>query len=168
MSWGLGGEPEIFSASLGANVNGNAVTVADVPGGTADEEGTGLRVAVIDIGTNSTRLLIADVDGARIDEVERRTTVTNLGRGVEHTGTICTDAVDDVCRVIGDYKARYEELGAERTMAFATSGVRDAVNGEAFLAELRERFGLEARLLSTEEEARLTFLGATIGRADAD
>jgi len=127
-----------------------------------------MRVGVIDIGTNSTRLLIADVDGARIEEVERRTTVTNLGRGVEHTGSICSDAVDDVCRVIGDYKARYEELGAERTMAFATSAVRDAVNGDAFIAELRERFGLEARLLSGEEEAHLTYLGATNGRADAD
>ena len=82
-----------------------------------------------------------------------------MGRGVDHTGSICSDAVDDVCTVIADYKSRYEEMGAERVMAIATSAVRDAVNGEAFIAELRERFGLDARLLTGEEEANLTYLG---------
>jgi exopolyphosphatase / guanosine-5'-triphosphate,3'-diphosphate pyrophosphatase len=127
-----------------------------------------LRVAVIDIGTNSTRLLIADVEGNAVTEVERRTTVTNMGRGVDHTGLICSDAVDDVCTVIADYKARYEEMGAERVMAIATSAVRDAVNGDAFIAELRERFCLEARLLSGAEEANLTYLGATAHRRSED
>jgi exopolyphosphatase / guanosine-5'-triphosphate,3'-diphosphate pyrophosphatase len=123
-----------------------------------------VRVGVVDIGTNSTRLLIADVEGGRVDEIERRTTVTNMGRGVDHSETICTDAIDDVCGVIADYKARYEEMGAERIMAIATSAVRDAANGEAFIAELRERFGLDARLLTGEEEANLTYLGATAQR----
>jgi exopolyphosphatase/guanosine-5'-triphosphate,3'-diphosphate pyrophosphatase len=124
-----------------------------------------LRVAVVDIGTNSTRLLIADVDGGRVSEVERRTTVTNMGRGVDHTGMICADAIEDACGVIADYKAHYEELGAERVMAIATSAVRDAANGEAFIAELRERFNMDARLLTGEEEAHLTYLGATAHRA---
>lgn len=123
-----------------------------------------MRVAVVDIGTNSTRLLIADVEGTQVREVERRTTVTNLGRGVEHTGTLCSDAVDGVCGVVADYKATYEELGAERVLAIATSAVRDAFNGEAFIAELRERFGLDTRLLTGEEEAHLTYLGATAQR----
>jgi exopolyphosphatase / guanosine-5'-triphosphate,3'-diphosphate pyrophosphatase len=123
-----------------------------------------MRVGVVDIGTNSTRLLIADIEGAGVEEVERRTTVTNMGRGVDHTGLLCSEAVEDVCTVIGDYKARYEEMGAERIMAFATSAVRDAANGEAFIAELRERFGLGARLLTGEEEAHLTYLGATAQR----
>ncbi len=127
-----------------------------------------MRVGVIDIGTNSTRLLIADVEGGGVEEVERRTTVTNMGRGVDHSGMICTDAVDDVCEVIGDYKARYEEMGAERVSAIATSAVRDAINGEAFIAELRERFGLDARLLTGEEEAHLTYLGATSHRPADD
>ena len=70
--------------------------------------------------------------------------------------------------MIGDYKARYEEMGAERVMAIATSAVRDAVNGEAFIAELRERFGLDARLLTGEEEAHLTYLGATAHRSESD
>ena len=125
-----------------------------------------VRVAVVDIGTNSTRLLIGDVQGTRVTEVERRTTVTNMGRGVDHSGLICSDAVDDVCTVIGDYKSRYEEMGAERVMTIATSAVRDAVNGEAFIAELRERFNLDARLLTGEEEANLTYKGATAHRPD--
>jgi exopolyphosphatase / guanosine-5'-triphosphate,3'-diphosphate pyrophosphatase len=127
-----------------------------------------VRVAVIDIGTNSTRLLIADVESPAVYEVERRTTVTNMGRGVDHTSTICSDAIEDVCGVIADYKSRYEEMGADRVMAIATSAVRDSVNGEAFIAELRERFELDARMLTGEEEARLTYLGATAHRPEAD
>ena len=123
-----------------------------------------MRVAVVDIGTNSTRLLIGDVEGTGVTQVERCTTVTNMGRGVDHSGMICTDAVDDVCAVIADYKARYEEMGAERVMAIATSAVRDAVNGDAFIAELRERFALDARLLTGEEEANLIYVGATAHR----
>ncbi len=126
-----------------------------------------MRVAVVDIGTNSTRLLIADVEGNGVYEVERRTTVTNMGRGVDHTSTICSDAVEDVCGVIADYKARYEEMEAERVMAIATSAVRDALNGDAFIAELRERFNLDARMLTGEEEAHLTYLGATAHRPTA-
>jgi exopolyphosphatase/guanosine-5'-triphosphate,3'-diphosphate pyrophosphatase len=127
-----------------------------------------MRVAVVDIGTNSTRMLIADVAGAGVEEVERRTTVTNMGRGVDHTSRICTDAIEDVCGAIGDYKAHYEEMGAERIMAVATSAVRDAANGDAFIAELRERFNLDARLLTGEEEAHLTYLGATAQRPAED
>ena len=127
-----------------------------------------VRVAVVDIGTNSTRLLIGDVEETGVVEVERRTTVTNMGRGVDHSGLICSDAVDDVCTVVGDYKARYEEMGAERVSAIATSAVRDAVNGDAFIAELRERFGLDARLLTGNEEANLTYLGATSHRPAGD
>jgi exopolyphosphatase/guanosine-5'-triphosphate,3'-diphosphate pyrophosphatase len=127
-----------------------------------------MRVAVIDMGTNSTRLLIADVADGRVHDVERRTTVTQLGRGVEHTGRLCTDAIEDVCTAVGDYKARYEEMGAERIFAIATSAVRDAVDADAFLAELRERFGLEVKVLSGEEEAHLTYLGATSHRSDEE
>jgi exopolyphosphatase / guanosine-5'-triphosphate,3'-diphosphate pyrophosphatase len=134
----------------------------------SDHGGAAMRVAVIDIGTNSTRLLIADVADGQVSQVERRTTVTNMGRGVDHTNLICTEAIDEVCDVIADYKARYEEMGAERVMAIATSAVRDAVNGEAFIAELRERFDLDAQLLTGDEEARLTYLGATAHRSEDD
>src|SRR5262245_44098653 len=123
-----------------------------------------VRIAVVDIGTNSTRLLVGDVESNGVTEIERRTSVTSMGRGVDHSGLICSDAVDDVCTVIADYKSRYEELGAERVMAIATSAVRDAVNGDAFIAELRERFSLDARLLTGREEANLTYRGATSHR----
>ncbi len=127
-------------------------------------DGGRMRVAVVDIGTNSTRMLIADVENSQVSEVERRTTVTNLGRGVDLTGSLCSDAIDGVCTVIADYRATWQEMGAERVFAIATSAVRDSVNGDAFIAELRERFGLDAQLLSGEEEAHLTYLGATAAR----
>src|SRR3954454_2180255 len=130
----------------------------------SDDMDVALRVAVVDIGTNSTRLLIADVENPGVYEVERRTTVPNMGPGVDHTGMISSHAGEDVCTVIADYRSRYEEMGAERVMAIATSAVRDAVNGQAFIAELRERFALDARLLTGEEEANLTYLGATAHR----
>jgi exopolyphosphatase/guanosine-5'-triphosphate,3'-diphosphate pyrophosphatase len=123
-----------------------------------------VRIAVIDMGTNSTRLLVADVEDGRLEEIERRTTVTRLGRGVDLSRQLCSDAIDDVCEAVGSYISIYEELGAERISAIATSAVRDASNADAFLAELRERFALDARVLTGEEEASLTYLGATAGR----
>ena len=119
------------------------------------------RVAVIDIGTNSTRLLVADVAGGRVSPLDRRSTVTRLGRGVDLSGRLSTEAIEDVCAAIGDYVGILEELGAETVDAIATSAVRDADNGSAFIAELRERFALSARVLDGEEEARATYLGAT-------
>jgi exopolyphosphatase/guanosine-5'-triphosphate,3'-diphosphate pyrophosphatase len=123
-----------------------------------------MRVAVVDMGTNSTRLLVADVADHSVTEVERDTRVTGLGRGVDTSGQLATDAIDDVCGAVGDYIRRYEELGAERVSAIATSAVRDAGNSSAFLAELRERFALESRILSGREEAWLTYTGASFGR----
>jgi exopolyphosphatase / guanosine-5'-triphosphate,3'-diphosphate pyrophosphatase len=119
------------------------------------------RVAVIDIGTNSARLLIAEVAGGRVTEVERRSTVTRLGRGVDLTGQLSTEAIEAACEAIADYVAIYREAGIDTVEAIATSAVRDAGNGAAFVAELRERFALSARVLDGEEEARLTYLGAT-------
>jgi exopolyphosphatase/guanosine-5'-triphosphate,3'-diphosphate pyrophosphatase len=123
-----------------------------------------VRIAVIDMGTNSTRLLVADVEDGRVEEIERRTTVTRLGRGVDLSRQLCADAIDDVCEAVGSYIAIYQELGAERISPIATSAVRDAINADAFLAELRERFALDARVLTGDEEAGLTYLGATAGR----
>lgn len=119
------------------------------------------RVAVIDVGTNSTRLLVADVEGGRVSPVDRRSTVTRLGRGVDLSGRLASEAIEDVCAAIGSYIGILEELGAETVDAIATSAVRDADNGGAFIAELRERFALSARVLDGEEEARATYLGAT-------
>jgi exopolyphosphatase/guanosine-5'-triphosphate,3'-diphosphate pyrophosphatase len=119
------------------------------------------RVAVIDVGTNSTRLLVADVSGKRVEPLERISTVTRLGRGVDLSGRLSSEAIEDVCAAISDYVGLIEKLGAEAVETIATSAVRDAGNGGAFIAELRERFALSARVIDGEEEARLTYLGAT-------
>ncbi|HWW66850.1 MAG TPA: Ppx/GppA phosphatase family protein [Solirubrobacterales bacterium] len=126
------------------------------------------RVAAIDIGTNSTRLLIADVAGGQVAEIERRSTVTRLGRGVDLTGQLSAEAIEAACEAIADYVALYREAGIDTVEAIATSAVRDATNGAAFVAELRERFALSARVLDGEEEARLTYLGATSERPPAE
>ncbi|HSS32618.1 MAG TPA: Ppx/GppA phosphatase family protein [Solirubrobacterales bacterium] len=119
------------------------------------------RVAAIDVGTNSSRLLVADVAAGRVTPIERRSRVTRLGRGVDLSGRLSAEAIEDVCGAIGEYVELIRELGVERVDAIATSAVRDAENGSAFIAELRERFALSARVLDGEEEARLTYLGAT-------
>jgi len=116
---------------------------------------------VIDVGTNSTRLLVADVADGRVSVLERRSTVTRLGRGVDLSGRLASEAIEDVCAAIGEYVGIIEELEVETVDAIATSAVRDADNGSAFIAELRERFALSARVLDGEEEARSTYLGAT-------
>ena len=123
-----------------------------------------MRVAVVDMGTNSTRLLVADVGDGEIRELDRTSAVTRLGRGVDTSRQLAAEAIEDVCATVAGYVARYEELGAERVAAIATSAVRDAQNRGAFIGELRERFALSARVLSGDDEARLTYLGALHGR----
>jgi exopolyphosphatase / guanosine-5'-triphosphate,3'-diphosphate pyrophosphatase len=119
-------------------------------------------VAVVDVGSNSTRLLIADVAGGSVVEVERQSRVTRLGRGVDLSGQLSAEAIESACAAIGDYMDICREAGVETLDAIATSAVRDATNGSAFVAELRERFALSARMLDGEEEARLTYVGATV------
>jgi exopolyphosphatase/guanosine-5'-triphosphate,3'-diphosphate pyrophosphatase len=118
------------------------------------------RVAVIDVGSNSTRLLVADVDGG-VSVLERQSRVTRLGRGVDLSGQLADEAIEAACAAIADYVEICRDAGAERVAAIATSAVRDASNGEAFIAELRERFALSARVLDGEEEALATYRGAT-------
>jgi len=126
------------------------------------------RVAVLDIGSNSTRLLIADVAEGRVSELERQSRVTRLGRGVDLSGQLSAEAIEAACGAIADYMALCGEAGVERIESIATSAVRDASNGEAFVAELRERFALSARVLDGEEEARLTYLGATVEHSPSE
>jgi exopolyphosphatase/guanosine-5'-triphosphate,3'-diphosphate pyrophosphatase len=125
------------------------------------------RVAVVDIGTNSTRLLVADVTGDSVDEVDRRLAITRLGEGVDARKRLLPAAVARVRNVLVDYRRAADALGAERTLALATSAVRDAENGEAFLGELEWSYGFETRLLSGHDEALLTFRGVASGRTIA-
>ena len=123
------------------------------------------RIAVADLGTNSTRLLVADVTaGGAIAEVARRTDVTRLGDGVDATGRLAEDAMERVHDPLFEYRRLADQLGADRAIAVATSAVRDASNGKSFQRNVRERSGFDIRTITGEEEARLTFLGATAGR----
>jgi exopolyphosphatase/guanosine-5'-triphosphate,3'-diphosphate pyrophosphatase len=128
-----------------------------------------LRVAVVDIGTNSTRLLVAEVDErGRLTELDRGTKVTRLGQGVDGTGALAPEAMERVYATLDDYRATIDAHGAQTTVAVLTSAVRDASNGPEFTAAVRDRYGLDARTIPGEEEARLSFLGATSERSDAD
>ena len=123
-----------------------------------------MRVAVVDLGSNSTRLLVADVVDGRVEEVDRRTDITRLGQGVDSTGRLADEAMERVLATIAGYRAAIDELGVERVVANATSAVRDAANGPDFRAQLHDRHGIDVRIISGDEEARLTFLGATAAR----
>jgi len=125
-------------------------------------------IAVIDLGTNSTRLLVARVEDGRVEQLERRSTVTRLGQGVDATGRLADEAVERVLDVLEGYRRLIDERDAKTVVALATSAVRDSDNGHEFRETLHERFGIDVRIISGDEEARLTFLGATSARADRD
>jgi exopolyphosphatase/guanosine-5'-triphosphate,3'-diphosphate pyrophosphatase len=126
-------------------------------------------VAVVDIGTNSTRLLVADVQDARVTrELERRSTVTRLGAGVDANGHLREDAMQRVYATLDGYRELIDRHAPERAVAVLTSAVRDAANGEQFAHAVSDRYGLEPHVLAGEQEARLTFLGATSERDPLD
>jgi exopolyphosphatase/guanosine-5'-triphosphate,3'-diphosphate pyrophosphatase len=118
-----------------------------------------MRVAAIDLGTNATRLLVADVEDGRVEEVRRRTTITKLGEGVDARHRLLPVPIARVRNTLTDYRRELEALGAERTLAVATSAVRDAENGEAFLGEIEWGYGFATRLLTGDEEAAMTLRG---------
>jgi exopolyphosphatase/guanosine-5'-triphosphate,3'-diphosphate pyrophosphatase len=126
-----------------------------------------MRVAIVDMGTNSTRLLVCDVENGQVSELERRSTVTRLGRGVDTAKNLAADAIEDVCDTVASYVELLEPLHPDRVEAVATSAVRDAENRGAFTGELRERFAIDARVLTGDDEARLTYVGATHDRPPA-
>ena len=123
------------------------------------------RIAVADLGTNSTRLLVADLPvGGPLSEVERRSEVTRLGEGVDATGRLSEEGVERVVACLARYREAADRHGAGRRIAVATSAVRDAANGDEFQERVRSELGFDIRTISGEEESRLTFLGATAGR----
>jgi exopolyphosphatase/guanosine-5'-triphosphate,3'-diphosphate pyrophosphatase len=126
------------------------------------------RVAAVDLGTNSTRLLVADVDGDRVDELARELTITRLGEGVDERRRLLPLPIARVRNCLVEYRRRIEEVGATRTLAIGTSAVRDAENGEAFLGEIEWSYGFATRLLDGSEEAAMTYRGVTAGRPPLD
>jgi exopolyphosphatase/guanosine-5'-triphosphate,3'-diphosphate pyrophosphatase len=123
-----------------------------------------MRVAAIDLGTNTTRLLVADVADGRVDEVEARTEITRLGEGVDSRRRLLPVPIARTRNVLSDYRRRLEALGAERALAVATSAIRDAENGDAFLGEVEWSYGFTTRLVGGDEEAELAFRGVTSDR----
>ena len=126
------------------------------------------RVAAVDLGTNSTRLLVADVENGRVDEVSRRLTITRLGEGVDERRRLLPVPIARVRNCLAGYRRELEALGAGRTLCIATSSVRDAENGEAFLGEIEWSYGFTTRLLSGDEEAAMMIRGVTAGRPPLD
>jgi exopolyphosphatase/guanosine-5'-triphosphate,3'-diphosphate pyrophosphatase len=123
-------------------------------------------IAVVDLGTNSTRLLVATVHDGAVKELERHSNVTRLGQQVDSTGRLAQEAIERVFKVLTGYKQLIDRHGATTVVALATSAVRDSDNGDDFRQAMKERFGFDARTISGDEEARLTFVGATSARGD--
>ncbi|HEV7177725.1 MAG TPA: Ppx/GppA family phosphatase, partial [Solirubrobacteraceae bacterium] len=127
------------------------------------------RAAIVDIGTNSTRLLIAAIeDGKVVDEPERRSTVTRLGAGVDSDGRLRDDAMQRVYDTLDEYRKLIDKHHADTAKAVLTSAVRDAANGQQFADTVKNRYGLEPHVLTGDQEANLTFLGATSERDPKD
>ena len=124
-------------------------------------ERTVRRVAAVDMGTNSTRLLIADATETGLIDVERIDTVTGLGRGVDSSGRLAPDAIERTTLVLASYGRRIREAGVERARAVATSAARDASNREEFLEATRLALGFRPEVIGGQEEAALVFAGAT-------
>jgi exopolyphosphatase/guanosine-5'-triphosphate,3'-diphosphate pyrophosphatase len=128
------------------------------------------RVAAVDIGTNSARLLVADLDGhgrdAKLVTVDRRTRITRLGQAVDRDRLLHPDAIERTVAVLREYRGVIDDLGAEHVRATATSASRDAANREAFFDTAEAVVGVRPELLSGEDEARLGFAGATAGLAE--
>lgn len=120
-----------------------------------------MRVAAIDCGTNSIRLLIADISGGKLREVERLMEIVRLGQGVDQTGQFHPDAISRTFTAIDKYAMEISRRGVEKIRFCATSATRDATNREVFISGVKSRLGIEPEVISGEEEAQLSFLGAT-------
>jgi exopolyphosphatase / guanosine-5'-triphosphate,3'-diphosphate pyrophosphatase len=127
-----------------------------------------MNVAVVDIGSNSTRLLIAELAGDTLTELVRHSNVTRLGQGVDREGRLADDAMQRTLDVIEGYHEEIRSHDCESAVAVLTSAVRDSANGEEFASQIRDRYEIEPHVLSGDEEAQLTYLGATADRDPAD
>jgi exopolyphosphatase/guanosine-5'-triphosphate,3'-diphosphate pyrophosphatase len=122
-----------------------------------------MRVAAIDIGTNTVLLLVAEKRDGKLVAVEEHATITRLGQGVDKSRTLAPEAVERTNACLDRYAEIVSRLGVSRTDVVGTSAMRDAGGGEAVRAHVKSRFGVDARTISGDEEARLTFGGALSG-----
>jgi exopolyphosphatase/guanosine-5'-triphosphate,3'-diphosphate pyrophosphatase len=121
------------------------------------------RVAAIDCGTNSIRLLVADLHGDTLTDVVRRMEIVRLGQGVDRTGRLAPDAIERTRFALAAYADEIKVLGAERVRMVATSATRDAANAGDFRAMVVETLGVAPEVVTGDEEARLSFIGAVRG-----
>ena len=119
-----------------------------------------MRVAAIDCGTNSIRLLIADIEGNNFREVIRTMQIVRLGQGVDQTGEFHPDAIARTLAAVDLFASEIAKRGVEKIRFCATSATRDATNRHLFVDGVRERLGIEPEVISGEEEAALSFAGA--------
>ncbi|MCX5406804.1 Ppx/GppA family phosphatase [Streptomyces sp. NBC_00335] len=131
------------------------------------------RVAAVDCGTNSIRLLVADLDRAtgELIELDRRMIVVRLGQGVDKTGRLAPEALERTFAACREYAAVIKELGAERVRFVATSASRDAENRDEFVRGVLDILGVEPEVISGDQEAEFSFTGATgelTGRTDLE
>ncbi|MFT4048834.1 MAG: Ppx/GppA phosphatase family protein [Solirubrobacterales bacterium] len=124
-----------------------------------------MRIGAIDIGSNSTRLLLADVENGVISEISRDSIVTRLGDGVDGSGALNDAAIARVHEAIDIYSGEIALAGCDRVGGVATSAVRDASNGAEFAAGIGAAFGIPIEVIGGDREAELTFLGASTGDA---
>lgn len=122
-----------------------------------------MRVAAVDCGTNSIRLLVADVEGSSKVDVHREMRVVRLGQGVDRTGELAPEAIERTRVALVDYAATCRDLGVERTRMVATSATRDARNRNDFRSMVLGVLGAEPEVITGDEEAALAFDGATRG-----
>lgn len=120
-----------------------------------------MKKAVIDIGTNSTRLLVGDVEGAGFHEITRLTTITRLGENLNSTGKISLEAAERTCETINRYALIAKSKGAETILVFGTYALREASNSKEILSYIKSRTGFEVKVISGIEEAFYSFKGAT-------
>ncbi len=120
-----------------------------------------MRVAAIDCGTNSIRLLIADIDGGNFREITREMEVVRLGQGVDKTGAFHPDAIARTLAAVDKYAVEIAKRGVEKIRFCATSATRDATNRALFIDGVKERLGIEPEVIAGEVEAALSFQGAT-------
>ena len=125
------------------------------------------RVAAIDCGTNSIRLLIADVQDGALTDVLREMRIVRLGQGVDRTGRLAVDAIERTRVALDGYAATIRDHGAQRVRMVATSATRDAANRDEFTAMVRAELGVDPEVISGDEEARLSFAGAVSALPDA-
>jgi exopolyphosphatase/guanosine-5'-triphosphate,3'-diphosphate pyrophosphatase len=127
-----------------------------------------MRVAAIDCGTNSIRLLIADIEGTNFREIYRTMEIVRLGQGVDQNKAFHPDAIARTLSAVDLFSQEISKRGVEHIRFCATSATRDASNRELFINGVKERLGIEPEVISGEEEARLSFIGATKEFAQSD